>query len=142
MPDLTITTQQLSQLQPTLAAISGLTPPPTPKGRYVLSKAQEKAAAEYTTYQKSLMDFIKTMVTQDEAGEPILEDAGNGQVRFTIRPDKQDEYAAGTKGLAEESVTLIGVRQITHAELGACPITIEMERALIVCGLLEDVEPT
>lgn len=142
MSDLTMTTATLTTLHPVLTALDGLTPPPTPKGRYVLSKAAGKVAAEIEVYQKALSAFLKTVVTQDDKGEPIFTPVESGGVSFQIAADKIEEYRTGMTGLAEEQVTLAGVRQITHAELGACPITVEQERVLIAAGLLEDAEPT
>lgn len=141
MPDLTLTTGQLAALHPVLIALDTLTPPPTPKGRYVLSKAATQVAAEHTAYQKVVLEFLKTVVTRDEKDEPIFTPTDAGGVSFTIAPEKLADYQSGIAGLADEPVTLTGVRQITHAELGACPITVEQERVLIAAGLLEDAEP-
>lgn len=143
MSDLTMTTATLTTLHPVLVALDTLTPPPTAKGRYVLSKAAAKVATEHTLYEKALMDFLKTVVTTDDKGEPLFTPAAEGRgVTFSIAVEKVEEYRVGMEGLANEPVVLAGVRQITHAELGACPITVEQERVLIAAGLLEDAEPT
>ena len=142
MTDLTITTAQLTALQPVLAQIEGLSPPPSPKGRYVLAKAAQKATAEHDTYQKAFKAFLDAMVVCDDEGKPIYgEGATAGTVSFTIQKDKVDEFNAGATAMGEEKVTLAGVRQITHAELGDCPITVAMEKVLVECGVLEDAEP-
>lgn len=139
MPALTI--ERLLIVYPVLAAVGDLTPPPTPKGRYVLGKALEKAIEEKTRYEKAYMKFAEGVVTQDAVGKPIFNQTANGQVSFTVRADKREEHTQWIEETQSEVVTLAGVRQITNVELGVCPITVAQCGILVSCGLLQDEEP-
>lgn len=141
MSDLTVTASQIAALHATLSAVERLSPPPTPKGRYVLSRASERVVAEAALIEKATMGLVRLCATVDDQNEPILTPDGEGRVSFSLRPEKVVEYQDALGGLMAESVVLAGVRQITHAELGECPITVEQERVLIAAGLLEDCEP-
>ena len=129
---------QLAQLFATLSEIAPLTPPPAPKGRYVLAKASKAVAAAHTAHADALKAFLDGAVTQDAEGKPIYtESAVAGQVSFTLQPEHQQAYV----DIQTEPVVLDGVRMLTHAELGDCPISIQQELLLVAVGLLEDVEP-
>lgn len=138
MPALTI--EKLLVLQPVLASVGDLTPPPANKGRYVLGKALDKATEEKGRYEAAYLKYAEEIVTQNADGKPIFNQQG-GQIGFTVRPEKHEEHAQWVKDTQSEMVTLAGVRQITNAELGACPITAAQCGVLVACGLLEDVEP-
>lgn len=142
MPELTLTTDQLTQLAPVLAAIENLSPPPTAKGRYALAKASAKVGPAFKLYVEQEGKLVARVAVKDEKGNPILKDLGNGQAHFEVAPEFKDEYAKETADLKSEPVILDGVRAVTHDELGACPITVAQERVLIACGLLEDKDPT
>jgi hypothetical protein len=139
--DITITTAQLKALAPALAGILQLSPPPTAKGRYALAKAGAKVDPAYKLFGEQDSALAARVAVKDKDGNPIIRDMGNGLAGFDVRPDAKEEYQAEMKALLEEEVVLSGVRQITHAELGACPITAQQEMVLIDCGLLEDKEP-
>jgi hypothetical protein len=142
MAELTIIAGQLEALSTTLSELESLTPPPAPKGRYVLAKIGTRVTTEYEIFKTSFKKFLDEMVTTDEEGKPKY-DAGltPDLVTFTIKPDKIVEYTEGLAAMLSESVVLTGTRAVTHAELGACPITIGQEKVLIACGILIDEEP-
>jgi hypothetical protein len=142
MAELTIIAKQLEVLSTTLLELESLTPPPTPKGRYVLAKIATKVTTEYEIFKKSFKKFLDEMVTTDEEGKPKY-DVGPtpNSVMFTTKPDKIAEYTEGLDAMLSEPAVLTGTRAITHAELGACPITIGQEKVLIACGILIDEEP-
>ena len=142
MAELTIIAKQLEALSTTLSELESLTPPPAPKGRYVLAKIGTKVTAEYEIFKTSFKKFLDEMVTTDEDGKPKYDDGPTpASVTFTIKPDKIAEYTEGLAAMLNESVVLTGTRAVTHAELGACPITIGQEKILIACGILIDEEP-
>lgn len=134
MPDLIVTAAQLVALEPVLVALSQMTPPPSPKGRYVLAKASAAVALATPAIHKRVFDLIAEMSDSQTPGD-------DGQVTFSIPADKQPAYHAKLAELESDTVTLAGVRPITQDELGACEVTIEMTRILILAGLLEDIEP-
>ena len=142
MAELAIIAGQLEALSTTLSELESLTPPPAPKGRYVLAKIGTKVTAEYEIFKTSFKKFLDEMVTTDEEGKPKY-DAGptSASVTFAIKPDKIVEYTEGLDAMLSEPVVLTGTRAVTHAELGACPITIGQEKVLIACGILIDEEP-
>lgn len=138
MSDLHLVTGQLADAAACLQQIEPLTPPPTPKGRYVLAKASEKIAAEAASFGKRFKAFLDGAVTKDDEGKPIYATgAAPGQMTFTVLAEHTDAYTE----INAEPVVISGLRQITRAELGACPITIQQERVLVAIGLLEDAEP-
>ena len=120
--------------------ILDLKPPPAPKGRYVLAKAAKAAAAETPTYQESVFEVLKEHATRDEQNEPIITVSDAGSV--SVVPQDAEALNKALEELGEEEIVLAGVRMLTHAELGDCPITARQERLLIEVGLLEDKEPS
>lgn len=137
MSDLTITVAQLQPLATVLSAIATLSPPPKPKGRYVLTKALPTVVAAYQRHETSLAPMLDDFATQDAEGKPIFHAKPDGSRTFAIRPEKVEEWTA----IQAETVTLEGVRMITRAEFGDCPVTVDQEMVLVSCGLLEDAEP-
>lgn len=141
MADLTITLKTLIPLHPVLTAVLKLTPPPTAKGRYALSRAGQKVEDAITLYAENEEALIKRCAVTREDGTVAFVERPDGRRGFDLKPELRDEYHRELAGLQAESVTLAGCRMITHAELGACPITGEQEKVLIAAGLLEDAEP-
>jgi hypothetical protein len=141
MPELSLTTDQLIALAPVLAEIENLSPPPTAKGRYALAKASAKAGPAFKLYAEQEQKLVARVAVKDKDGNPVLKDLGNGQAHFEVLPEFKDEYAKEMADLKAEPVVLEGVRAVTHAELGVCPITVAQEKVLIASGLLEDKEP-
>lgn len=137
MADVTVANSRLSALAQVLSQVAVLTPPPAPKGRYVLSKATPKVIKEAQAHEAAVTPLLDDFATCDAEGTPIFVDLPGGGRSFAIRSEKQAEWNA----IQDELVTLAGVRQLTRAELGACPITVQQEMVLIECGLLEDAEP-
>ena len=134
MADLTLTTEQLSRLMPVLAALGPLTPPPSAVGRYAIIKATTKAEAVFAAFAKS-----EAELTQRCAVPGSLKNLGNGQASFTVTPELAEEYTTQRAALLAEPVTLTGVRAVTRAELGECPITISQDRVLVECGILDAI---
>lgn len=134
MPDQILTTEQLARLAPVLAALGPLTPPPSAVGRYAIIKATTKAEVAFAAFAKA-----ESELTNRCAVPGSLKDVGNGQATFTVKPELTEEYATQRTALLAEPVTLTGVRAITRAELGECPITINQDRVLVECGLLEAI---
>ena len=142
MPDITVPMDLFIALAPALGDINTLKPPALPKGRYVLQKALDQCETPFTAFQKWEQAFIKRVAVCDaESGEPILKPLGNG-FHFDYNPDVKAEAEAERAEKFATPVVLAGLRMITHAELGNCPITGAQERLLIKVGLLEDSEPT
>ena len=146
MPDITppptFPAGQLFDLANCLGAIDTMVPPPKPKARYVFGKAVAAVTKELEPFTKARQSLLDEHVTKDEAGKPIYEQGDvAGTIKFTIIPDCAEAHALAWKELHDEPVTLTGVRQIMHAELGDCPLTVQQERVFVLCGLLDDVEP-
>lgn len=131
MPDQTITTEQLARVAPHVAAFSTLSLP-TATGRYVVIRHQEKV-------EGALKPFVaaETELTTRCSVAGTLKNIGNGRASFTVKPELVDEYNAQRAALLAEPVVLTGVRALTRAELGETPITVEADRVLVECGLLE-----
>ena len=141
MPDMTMSTDQLIALAPVLAEIETLTPPPTAKGRYALAKASAKVGPAFKLYAEQEQKLVARVAVKDDKGNPKMRDLGNGRAQFDVAPEFKDEYAQEMAELKSEPVVLEGVRAVTHAELGVCPLTVAQEKVLIASGLLEDKEP-
>lgn len=143
MPDISIKAELVVMLGEVLAGATNLSPPPTPKGRYALSKAAIALGKHPQLYQdqkKALLEKHAVLVD----GKPSSKELAPGVLQFDMGKgfgNTTPEFDADLKELNDEEITLSGVRQITHAELGACPITAAQEAVLIRAGLLEDREP-
>lgn len=137
---LTLTTQLLTELWPVLHALDTKEPAPTAKGGYVLGKAADQAQPATARYEREHMKLLTRCATVDDAGVPMVVQEGT-QVQFTLRGDAKEEYTREAAALLEEPVTLVGVRMLTNAELGACELTVKQRRVLIAAGLLADEEP-
>jgi hypothetical protein len=136
MPDVSIPTRLALELQlalcgsPALPGVEVLTPPPLPKGRYVLAKATDAVLSALKPYEKARAGLV------EQHKDPVAKSApGTVQLKDVAAFNKDLEP------ILEEPVTLTGVRQITREELGPCPITAFQERVLIKAGLLMDCEP-
>lgn len=138
MSDLTVAKKHLNALATTLSQMAPLTPPPSAKGRWVIVKAIPKVTEKATEYSKTLKEWLDGAVTKDEEGKPIYNTNGP-QMAFEF-PDESGR--AQFNEIQDEQVTLEGVRQITRAELGDCPITVEQELVLVTSGFLDGSEPT
>lgn len=143
MPEITVKAALIFALSETLAQVSVLEPPATPKGRYALSKALDAAVPAGQRYQKEKLALLTKHAKKDGNNLPVTQQYGNviafdfGE-GFGVTPSQaQTEIDQ----MNDEDVTLSGVRMITHAELGALPITAAQESVLIKAGLLEDREP-
>lgn len=142
MPDLVLKAGLVSSTADTLSRVTEL-PGMTIKGRYAMAKALDAIGPAATRYQKEKLALLKAHAKKDEHDIPITQTVGNvmsfdfGEGFSIVPPDVQAELDE----MNDEDVTLSGVRQITHAELNACPITAAQESVLIKAGLLEDKEP-
>lgn len=137
MADLMIAKKHLNALATALNAMGSLTPPPSAKGRWVIVKAIPKVTAKAQEYAADLKKWLDSVVTQDDSGAPLY--AMHAEtMRFEFK-DQAD--AAHFAEIQDETVTLDGVRQLTRAELGDCPITVAQEYMLVESGFLEDSEP-
>lgn len=149
MPDigLSIPASQLPAVDLALGGLFPLQPPPTPKGRYALAKVANVVGPAHQTYQEQKNALLLKHAVRDAEDKPITRETTlNGQpaTQYDLGAgfgNVTPAYLADLKDLNEEPITLTGCRRITHAELGACPITVQMETALIAAGLLEDSEP-
>lgn len=140
MADFTLSTQLLIDLWPVLQGVEVLSPPPNAKGRYALAKATSAAKPAVDVASGQLLQLMRRCAKVDKDGNPLLKQEGN-RVTCDVRPEVAEEYQRESKAILDEPVTLTGVRAITRAELGDCPITVQHERVLIACGLLPDEEP-
>jgi hypothetical protein len=139
MPDLSLTTEQLTRLAPVLAALAPLSPPPSANGRYAIIRATEKAESAIKPFATAEAEMMNRYAVPGS-----IKQVGSGRVTFDIAADKQVEYVTERTAMLAEPITLTGVRAITRAELGECPITIQQDRVLVECGLLEaipDISP-
>lgn len=134
MPDQTLTTEQISRLALVLTDLGPLTPPPSANGRYAFIRATAKAEKLYKAFATAEIEL-----THRCAVPGSIKDIGNGRGAFTVKPELAEEYATQRAALLAEPVTLAGVRAVTRAELGECPITIHQDRVLVECGLLEAI---
>ncbi len=128
-----------------LGGIFPLSPPPTPKGRYALSRAAKVVGPAHQLYQEQKLALLNehaikvdgkpvTQTIQTATGQATQFDMGRGFGVVT------EAFTAALKELNDEDIPLTGCRMITHAELGACPITVAQETALLGI-LLIDAEP-
>lgn len=137
MADLMIAKRHLNALATTLDAMGNLTPPPTSKGRWLVVKALPKIADKAQKSAEELKKWLDMVVTKDDNGKPMYREQ-NGIVQFDfVDPADADHFVE----IQAETVTIEGVRQMTRAELGECPITVAQEFFLVQCGFLEDNEP-
>ena len=148
MADLVVKAGRLLAVQRTLAEVLGLTPPATPKGRYALSRQASAVEREVEKYTEQHAALLKKHAATNEAGQPLTQPITlpNGQsgVQYDLGAgfgQTTPAFEAELKELNDEDITLPGVRMITHAELGGCPITGTHELILLAAGLLEDKEP-
>lgn len=137
----TIKAHQLLSLDVALAGVLKLSPPPTPKGRYALAKAAKALGPAVQTYNEQKLALLQEHAKQED-GKPVTRLDGQtitfdfGQGFGVVTP----EVTAALGELNDEDVSLPGVRMISHAELGECPITAEQEMVLLGV-LLIDAEP-
>lgn len=123
-----------------LERVLAVTPPPTPKGRYALAKGADALAGPAKRFATEDLRLLTEYAARNPDGTAAVVAQGDGTVRATLDPARRAEFEAARADLYSEPVVLTGVRAITHAELGACPITGADERTLL--GLfLEDQEP-
>lgn len=139
MPTVTVKAGRLRNIAEALEAALTLTPPPTPKGRYALAKAAQAIKPAVATLQAEQMRHINEHATKNEKGEPDIKPTPNGHgILFKLAD--APAYEKAIKDLFDEDIELAGIRQITHAELGDCPITAAQEAELLGV-LIEDKEP-
>ncbi|MEX2155130.1 MAG: hypothetical protein WD825_17425 [Gemmatimonadaceae bacterium] len=138
MPDVTVTTKRAIELKAGFDLIEALTPPPAPRGRYALAKWSEKVNAAVELYQKQLKQQLEDHSHKDERGKAIRKDIGGGRVKYALIDE--DAFTAASDALQEEEVTLTGVRPVTQAELGDCPVPVLALR-LLLGTVIEDKEP-
>lgn len=142
MPDITFPARRLRDLSMAVGSVFTLQPPPTPKGRYYFAKVAEAIAREVPLYEKSLIETMRDHAEKDASGEPKLtqEQTPTGVL---VKAEKIVDLAAYQKAVADlesATVTLAGLRPITHAELGSCPIPVGAYGAMLGT-IIEDKEP-
>lgn len=132
----------LLSLDMALAGVLKLSPPATPKGRYALAKAAKALGPAVQTYNEQKLALLTEHAKRDDKGQPITQTVDQ-TVSFdfglgfgAVTPD----VTTALEELNDEDVSLPGVRMISHAELGECPITGEQE-AVLLGVLLIDEEP-
>lgn len=134
MADLTLTTSKAVDLYMALKGVDDLTPPMTPKGRYVLAKAMLQLEPIVVAYEKARNAAAMSFAKRDEAGKVVS--LAEGRVAL----EDPEGFTEAHEALLAKEVTITGTRLVTRAELGACPITQKTERVLLGV-LLDDVEP-
>lgn len=142
MADITVKAGLLLELNKALADVLHLIPPATPKGRYALAKAGKAVAAQAATFAEQHQALLVKHAKQ-EKGEPVMQATGDGKVAYDLGLGfnvPTPAFLAEYKDLCDEDIVLAGVRAITHAELGTCPITGAQE-AVLLGVFLEDEEP-
>lgn len=144
---LTVKAGKIALLDAVLGGIFPLEPPPTPKGRYALSKVAGHTGPASVQFQKERLALLEKHAKKGDDGKPVSEVVQTAQgpgMRFDMGRGlgvETPEYRAELATIEDEDILLVGCRMITHAELGKCPITVQQERVLIDTGLLEDKEP-
>lgn len=141
MPDLSFSTRVLVDLYPALLSCGPLEPPMSAQGRYIIRKAREKAEKDYTAFQQEEQKLLQQFGKKDDAGV-LLPPTVNARGGLSYQLSDPAAFTAQRTALLDVVVTMTGLRAITREELGACPITITTEAALIAAGLLQDVELT
>jgi hypothetical protein len=146
MPDIapvpSLKASQLVALDAALSGIFPLSPPPTPKGRYALSKAAKVIGPAHVLYEEQKLALLTKHALKDADGKAVTNTVGN-TVQFDMGRGfgiTTPAFAAEFAEMNDEAIELTGCRMITHAELGDCPITVQQETALLGV-LLEDDEP-
>lgn len=139
---ITVKAASIVEVANVLAAVEQLSPPPLPKGRYALGKSAKAALGPAQFHLDKTQELRVEHAKKDGGGKPVTTDITiNGQPAKKYEMVDEAAFNAALKAIGEEEVTLEGCRMITHAELGACPITAYQERVLIDAGLLDDKEP-
>lgn len=121
-----------------VVGILHLSPPPSLKARYVLAKASKVIAAEMALFQEKNLELITRHAKKNADGESIKQELENGNAIYQMVDPKQ--YKKEYEEMFSEPVELIGIRQLTHAELGDCPLT-AFHESILLGNILEDKEP-
>lgn len=135
MADLTVSTDRLIRIWKGCLGVDELSPPMAVKARYVIAKAMGHMEDLVKKHDKAHDALARSCAKRDDKGKLIRQGGG-----FAIDPDAVDTYTEELQKLLDVEVVLPGVRLITRAEIGACPITQMTERHLLGF-LIEDVEP-
>lgn len=144
MPEIVVKSVLIQELAGALAGVEILSPPPTPKGRYAIGKASDAAQPAAQRYTKERAALLEKHAKRDEKGAAVRQRFGDNGFQYDLGRGfgaTTPEFDAELDAMNDEDVVLSGCRMITHAELGACPITAAQERVLIKAGLLDDKEP-
>ncbi len=144
MPDPTLSALQVAELAPQLTAIlalpaimDGKITALTPKGRYALARWGIACDAPSAAYGKKMGALIESVALPES-----IKALPTGGLTFDFKDAEcRALYAVESEKINSETVTVSGVRPITHAELGNCPLTGAQEKLLMVAGVLEMVEP-
>lgn len=139
MTDLIVKASQLIPLDTALGPVLSLTPPPSPKGRYALAKAANAVGPAVQTFREQHVALLQLHAKKDAEGKPVMQQFADGRQQYDIAD--MEAFSVDFAAIQDEPIVLAGVRMITHAELGSCPITAAQEAVLIATGLLEDMEP-
>lgn len=134
-----ITHRKLIHIEPSLAAIAPLSPPPELKGRYIFSKAVDAVGEALRKYTELDTEILVRFADKDEKQRPIIKTTADG-LEYQMSDKIKEECRKERKALLDMEIELIGLRAVTHAELGKCPITIEM-MAPLIGNLIVDIEP-
>ncbi len=121
---ITFPARLLPVLHGALQSLFSLQPPPPSRGKYLFAKITQQVASELPLYSQQKFELLKKHAPKDDKGEPILQviDLGNGQSEVKINPVDQAAFTAEDQALGSTPITLAGIAQLTHADLGNCPI--------------------
>jgi hypothetical protein len=138
MPDITISTKRLLELNTGLNLIAPLQPPPKPKGKYAFAKAMLVMQPLIMLYERQNVDICEKHARRDKDDRPII----LRQNEIGVQYDIVDGAAckAEQEALLDEPVTLTGIRAVTNEELGDCPVP-TTAYALLLGTLIVDAEP-
>lgn len=138
MSDVTISTDVLLRIEGALLAIESLTPTPPSKTGYALAKWATKVEEASLVYRKRLKKLYEAAADKDDKGRAKYEDLGHNRVKYAI--GDVHAVALEEEQMLTEEVTLAGLRPITLAELGTCPVGHGVIKVLLGTVII-DAEP-
>jgi hypothetical protein len=121
---LSIPAGMLPDLNAGLALIFPLQPPPPARGKYWIAKIAQAVATELPLYRQEKYELLRKHAPKDDKNEPMLRSTvlPNGQTRIDIDPVDRAAFTAEDASLGATPIVVPGVPQLTHADLGDCPI--------------------
>ncbi len=153
MSDIVIQTElklgMVPSLHQDLLAVFPLQPPPSARGKWIFAKYAQAIASELPKYIEHKHDLLRKYAPKDEKAEPILvvTDFGNGQSQVSIPTDHFKAHPEIQAAFVKEDLELsntplvLNLPQLTHTDLGACPIPQGVYTRLLGVLIKDEIPP-